>query len=175
MLDLFVDIDACPVSVYPSLLRAARRHSLDLYVVTKDYLDVDPNVHLILTEDDQGGSEWIAANILRGDICVTGEIELATNCTLRGALALAPTGRMWTSEIVTAAIAGRAVSTPQLAGGARAGNRPADIAVFAQRLDTAIAAARAGNPRSYSSVRPLTRAQRDSAFRPSHSVRVATG
>jgi uncharacterized protein YaiI (UPF0178 family) len=176
MLDLFVDIDACPVSTYPSLLRVARRHSLDLYVVTKDYLDVDLNVHLILTDDDhEGGSQWIAANIRRGDICVTGQIDLAANCTLRDALALAPTGRMWTSEIITAVIAGRAASAPRLAGGARAGSRAADIAVFAQRLDAAIATMRTANPRSYSSVRPFTQVQRPSVFRPLYPSRVATG
>jgi uncharacterized protein YaiI (UPF0178 family) len=94
MLDLFVDIDACPV--YPQVLRAAQQHSLDLYVVTRSYLAGEPGVYLILADGDRrAGNDWIAANIAAHDICVTGQSDLAARCLVRGAIALAPTGATW--------------------------------------------------------------------------------
>ena len=41
---------------------------------------------------------WIAADIGRGDICVTGDPNLATNCLLRGAQAMSPAGRLWAGD-----------------------------------------------------------------------------
>jgi uncharacterized protein YaiI (UPF0178 family) len=90
MLDLFVDIDNC--RAYPQVLGAAQRHGLELYVVTRDYLHADANVHLIVAheEDGVGARDWIAANIRRGDICVTDDRALASGCLLRGAVVVEP-------------------------------------------------------------------------------------
>ena len=89
MLDLFVDIDNCPV--YPQVLRAAQRHGLELYVITRDYLHADENVHLIFAQEDGlGARDWIVANISRGDICITDDRALASTCLLRGAADEAP-------------------------------------------------------------------------------------
>ena len=49
MLALFIDIDNCPD--YLQVFRAVQRHTLELYVVTRDYLDVDMDVHLILAQE----------------------------------------------------------------------------------------------------------------------------
>jgi uncharacterized protein YaiI (UPF0178 family) len=90
MLEIFIDIDNCPN--YPHVLRAAQRHALELYVVTRTYLHVDVNVHLILAQEDgDGGRDWIASNISRGDICVTDDKALAFGCQLRGAVVLEAT------------------------------------------------------------------------------------
>jgi uncharacterized protein YaiI (UPF0178 family) len=97
MLDLYIDIDAH--GIFPQTLRTAHRHSLELYVVTKDYLQADTNLHLIVVEDDQvTGGARIAANITRGDICVTADSGLAANCVRRGALALSPRGWQWGAD-----------------------------------------------------------------------------
>jgi uncharacterized protein YaiI (UPF0178 family) len=89
MLALFIDIDNCPD--YLQVFRAVQRHTLELYVVTRDYLHVDMDVHLILAQEgDAGARDWIAANISSGDICVTNDSVLASSCRLRGATALEP-------------------------------------------------------------------------------------
>jgi uncharacterized protein YaiI (UPF0178 family) len=140
MLDLFVDIDNCPV--FPQIVRAAQCHSLDVYVVTCDYLAVDGNVHLILAQDGGGGArEWIGTNISRGDICVTSEPALARSCLLRGAVALAPNGRIWTADLINAA-AGVGLGGGMGSGGLR-NVRTDDHRTFVQHLEIAIAAARA--------------------------------
>jgi uncharacterized protein YaiI (UPF0178 family) len=133
VLDLFVDIESCPV--YPQMLRLARRHSLDLYVVTRDYLETDTNVHLIFAQEGGAGAcEWISANIRPGDICVTDDGKLASSCTQRGALALAPSGRAWPGETVST-------------GGIREIRKTCaeDSRAFAQHLEAVIAAVRLAN------------------------------
>jgi uncharacterized protein YaiI (UPF0178 family) len=128
MTDLYVDIDTRPV--LPQALRAAERYSLDLYIVTRDYLSADANVHLILAQEDQPNPGfWIAANICHGDICVTGDIGLATSCTLRGAHSLSPAGRLWGDRSIHPS-ALPATPNPR---------------AFAQRLEAVIIAGRAAN------------------------------
>jgi uncharacterized protein YaiI (UPF0178 family) len=94
MTGLFV---GCGVaSIHPEIFGAARRHSLDVYLVVADYIFAEPGVHLIVDEDHGGaGDDWIAANIAAGDICITSRIELARRCVSRGALALGADGRVW--------------------------------------------------------------------------------
>jgi uncharacterized protein YaiI (UPF0178 family) len=111
MLNLYADIDAH--MVFPQILRMAQRYGLELYVVTSDFWHVDERVHLIVAqEDDLNSSTWIAANISRGDICVTSDPNLATNCLLRGAQALSPAGRFWTGDGINEATIG-AAANPQ--------------------------------------------------------------
>ena len=145
MPNLFIDADNCPL--YPEVIRAAQRHALEVYVVTRDFLCVDDNVHLILAQDDGvGGSEWIAANISYGDICVTGERALAVSCLMQAAVALEPTGRPWSVDAVTAGLVGA------MGGVSLKPSKPAqawaeDTRTFARRLDTAITKTRAAKAR----------------------------
>jgi uncharacterized protein YaiI (UPF0178 family) len=144
MLDLFVDIDNCPV--FPQVVRAAQRHLLDVYVVTRDYLAADGNVHLILAQEDDGvGREWIGVNISRGDICVTSEPALARSCLLRGAVALAPNGRIWTADLINAAI--DVVSVGRAGPGNLREAGIGDPRTFVHRLEIAITAMRAADGR----------------------------
>jgi uncharacterized protein YaiI (UPF0178 family) len=152
MLDLFVDIDNCPV--FPQIVRAAQRHLLDVYVVTCDYLVADGNVHLIVAQDDDTGAcEWIGTNISQGDICVTTDLTLATSCLLRGAIGLAPTGRMWTTDLINAA--NGAASAGRAGAGKLRNAGIVDPRAFVQRLEITIAAMRTADRRP---------AQRASAF-----------
>jgi uncharacterized protein YaiI (UPF0178 family) len=138
MTDLYVDIDAH--RVLPQALRAAERYSLELYVVTRDYLYADANVHLILAQEDQASpGHWIAENIRPGDICVTADSGLATGCTLRGAQALSPAGRLWDDGSVRSATL----------------NSAPNPRAFAQRLEAAIIVGRAANRLALASWRGL--------------------
>jgi len=151
MLDLYIDIDSC-VS-FSQLLRAAQRHSLEVYVITRDHLDAEPNVHLIFAQENGGAArEWIAANISRADICITDDTALASSCMLRGAVALTPNGAAWTSELLLAAgpqaKPGNSSSVKKFPAGVGGEAR-----MFPQRLDAAIAVARAvaGRPSLHAS------------------------
>jgi len=138
MPDLFIDIDTCPV--YREVCVAAHRHSLNLYVVTRDYVELGPNVCLIATEaDDESARAWIAGNIDRGDICVTADAALATRCVRRGARALRPTGRNWTEPDAAAGVQSPRLDIHAVTGMfAEPGTQS-----FTARLDAAIAVARA--------------------------------
>ena len=159
MLDLYVDIDAH--AAYPHALRAAQRHMLDLYVVTHDFLAPEANVHLVLAQEDQlNAGTWIGGNISRGDICITSDAKVASNCVLHGALALTPNGRRWNT------------------GGGGEADRPNDASLtwpaasrtLAHRLEQAIVTARSV---SSSSTAPPPRFSRLPQLQP--SLRAAIG
>jgi uncharacterized protein YaiI (UPF0178 family) len=141
MLDLFVDRDDCPV--YAQIQHVALRQSLNLYVVTRDYVVVDAGIHLILTEGDSStGEEWIARTIATGDICVTSDLNLASRCILGGASALTPTGDFWNSNSLfrLLKIAGRRHSASDLPPLAP------DTTRFVSQLEAVIRAARLAAP-----------------------------
>jgi uncharacterized protein YaiI (UPF0178 family) len=111
MLDLYIDADACPVR--REALTVAERHGLKVYVVTCGNIRVpiDPRIRLILVEARMDAADdWIAEHIGTGDICVTSDVPLAARCLKRGAEALGPTGRRFTSANIGEALAGRDLS-----------------------------------------------------------------
>jgi uncharacterized protein len=125
MLDLYADTDTWPVLL--PIIRAAQRHSLELYVVTRDFFAADGHVHLILQEERINCGAWIAANIAAGDICVTGDPALAAGCIARGAQALSPAGRPWAGEGGTEAALGSVANAQALA-------RSLEAAISARRV-----------------------------------------
>lgn len=134
-MDIYLDSDAH--KVFPQVLHAVRRHALELYVATRDYLAVDAGVHLILVEDPQvNRGAWIAGNILRSDICVTGDPELAAACILKGAVALSRSGRQWGVNPVNDDFRSAEIW-------------PQDNRHFAERLEKTIVASRAGTARAH--------------------------
>jgi uncharacterized protein YaiI (UPF0178 family) len=158
MLDIYLDIDV--QSVFSQILRAAQRHSLELYVVTRDFWHADGNVHLIVGQENQGsGSVWIAANIRPGDICITSDPGLATSCVMRGAQALSPAGRRWLGDgIDEAAIA--SVPNPR---------------ALVERLEAAILAERTARRISPEPWRALANTGRGSATHAAAMSRMARG
>src|SRR5580700_1072682 len=128
MLDLYVDIDACPV--YREVAEAAQLHRLDLYVITRGFVAVpaQPAVHLIFAEDDYGsGEDWITNNISTEDICITEDVCLAAQCLLKGALALKPSGYVWANPAPTESFKPRRRGRPSK-------NAAGDLREFTQRL-----------------------------------------
>jgi len=139
MPDIYLDLDVHPI--YPQAMRAARRYALDVYVISRDYMPVDENVHLIAIEDDQvNGGAWIAANIVRDDICVTADAGVAAKCIERGALALSPAGRQWGADT--------GIDVQRFGE-----QRPADARALAQRLDKAILSTRAASAGTFAASR----------------------
>jgi len=148
MLDLFVDIDACPVS--REMFMAGRFHGLDVYVVTRGHhrIPVERGIRLILAEDgSKAADDWIADHIGMGDVCVTVDTVLAARCLLRGAQALHPDGLRYSTRVIGEAIsAGGIVSARRHTAMNNVGSPPLpmlDRARFARALEAAIQSIRA--------------------------------
>ena len=146
---LYVDGDACPVR--EEVFRVATRLGLPVKVVSNGSRPVRPpglpNVEMVLVpEGADAADDWIAEAMHPGDVCVTADIPLAGRCLERGARALSPKGRPWTTDNIGGALAGRAVSAEMRERGMQTGGpaplTQADRSRFLSALDAEIAAAR---------------------------------
>ena len=64
---------------------------------------------IIVGESADAADDWIAERIAPPDICVTADIPLASRCLAKGARAVAPNGKAWTTDNIGGALAGREV------------------------------------------------------------------
>ncbi len=149
MIDIYVDADACPVR--DEVYRVAERLSLKVFVVSNGSRPIlpsrDPNVTMVMVGDKlDAADDWIAERIGPSDICVTGDIPLASRCLRKGARAVAPNGKAWTKDNIGPALAGRDLSRHLRELGANTRGAPpfskADRSRFLSALDAAIQAAR---------------------------------
>ncbi len=148
MTDIYVDADACPVR--DEVFRVAGRLSVGVFVVSNGSRPIRPPglpyVRMVtVPEGPDVADDWIAERISPGDVCVTSDIPLAQRCLAAGARALSPNGRVWTSDNIGSAMAGRAVSSHMRELGMATGGPPplsrADRSNFLSALDTAVNAA----------------------------------
>jgi hypothetical protein len=150
MTAIYIDADACPVR--DEVYRVAERLSLEVFVVSNGSRPIrpsrDPRVHMIMVDAGADAADhWIAEHIGPGDICVTGDIPLASRCLAKEALALAANGTIWTKDNIGNALAGREVSRHLrelgMTGGGPAPFSKADRSRFLQALDKLVHAAKA--------------------------------
>ena len=97
MSKLYVDADACPVK--EETLRVAERHKLPVLIVSNG--GIRPNPHplvqtVVVGHGADVADQWIADRIGPGDICVTGDIQLALRCIDAGADAINHNGEVFT-------------------------------------------------------------------------------
>ena len=97
MTKIYIDADACPVK--DETLRVAERHKLRVYIVSNG--GIRPNPHplvstIIVPDGPDIADKWIADRIGLGDICVTGDIPLASRCIEAGAKAIQHNGELFT-------------------------------------------------------------------------------
>ncbi len=155
MPDIFVDADACPVK--EEVYRVARRHSLKVILVANSWMrtPLDARIELVVV----GGGldvadDWIAERVREGDVVVTADIPLASRCLEKGALALAPTGRLFTEEMIGEALATRELLSQLREAGVATGGPPPfakrDRSRFLQNLEETIRKAkkRSDGPRN---------------------------
>ena len=96
MLIIYVDADACPVK--EEVFRVAKRHNLQVYLVSNSRLNmiVDQNVHKIQVESDPDAADnWIYEHVTIGDIVITIDILLADRCLQKGARAISTIGKVF--------------------------------------------------------------------------------
>jgi uncharacterized protein YaiI (UPF0178 family) len=148
MTSIYVDADACPVR--EEIFRVAGRLGVGVFVVSNGSRPIRPpglpGVQMVtVSEGADVADDWIAERIGPGDVCVTSDIPLASRCLARGARALSSIGKIWTSDNIGNALAGRAVSQHLrdmgVATGGPAPLTKADRSRFLSALDTAVQAA----------------------------------
>ncbi len=146
---ILVDADACPVK--DEIARVAYRHKLATIFVSNSWMRLPEGALMerrIVAEGPDAADDWIANEIGPTDICVTQDIPLADRCIKKGARALAPTGRPFTSNNIGMALAVRDLKahlreTGDMRGGPSA-FAAADRSRFLQTLEQAVQDIRRG-------------------------------
>ncbi len=142
MTAIYIDADACPVR--DEVYRVAERLSLEVFVVSNGSRPIRPSPHpqvrmVVVGDGADAADHWIAEHIAASDICVTGDIPLASRCLAKDARALAANGKIWTKDNIGQALAGREVSRHLRELGVGGGGPPpfskADRSRFLQALD----------------------------------------
>ena len=151
MTDIYVDGDAC--SVREEVYRVAERLHLKVFVVSNGSRPIrpprDPNVQMVVvSEGADKADDWIVERITPADVCVTADIPLASRCLAKGARALSPLGKPWTSANIGNALAGREIARHLREIGVGSGGpapiTKADRSRFLGALDQALQAALRG-------------------------------
>jgi len=125
---IYVDADACPVK--EQIIRVAERHGLKVYMVSNTWLRMaeGPRVErIVVSNGADAADDWIAENIMVGDVAVTSDIRLAARCLERGAHALDPAGKPFTEDSIGTQLAMRDLlahlrDTGEIRGGGRTRN-----------------------------------------------------
>lgn len=105
---IYVDADACPVK--QEIYKVAERHRLPVVVVSNSFINVPrlPTIRLqIVGEGLNVADDWIADNVAGKDIVITNDIPLADRVVKKGALAIAPNGKLYDTNSIGMALATR--------------------------------------------------------------------
>lgn len=137
---LYVDADACPVK--PEILKVAERHGLPVTFVANSGLrpSRDPMVkNIIVSGAFDAADNWIADNVVEGDIVVTADVPLAVRCVAKGAHVTGPTGRLFDQANIGMASAMRDLGAHLRETGESKGYNaafsPRDRSAFLETLD----------------------------------------
>lgn len=151
MTEIYIDADACPVR--EETYRVADRFKIGVYVVSNGSRPIRPvanaNIRMIIVpEGADAADDWIAERIGPADVCVTADIPLASRCLAKGARAVAPNGKHWTSDNIGSALAGREIGRHLREMGVMTGGgatfSKGDRSRYLVALDTAVTAALRG-------------------------------
>ncbi len=105
---IYVDADACPVK--EEILKVAYRHGTKVFLVSNQWMRIDagPLVEkIVVPEGADAADDWIADKIGKNDIAITADIPLAKRCLEKDAVAIGPTGRLFSADNIGMALAMR--------------------------------------------------------------------
>ena len=108
MLNIYIDADACPVK--QEVYRVAGRFKLKTTVVSNTFIRVPDNPLIVsVTVDDSpdAADDWIIENIAKDDIVITADIPLASRGLKKGAIAVGPSGKLFTEDNIGQIVATR--------------------------------------------------------------------
>ncbi len=147
MTSLYIDADACPVK--DEVYKVATRYALPVFVVSNSWIRIPPVqliTSIVVDEGPDIADDWIAERAGPGDIVITADIPLADRALKAGAQAIHPTGKLFSTDNIGAALASRGIgehlrSMGEITGGPKP-FEPADRSRFLQALDAAVVRAR---------------------------------
>ncbi|NSL54805.1 YaiI/YqxD family protein [Uliginosibacterium aquaticum] len=143
---LWVDADACPVVIKEIIFRAATRKQLETILVANQMLRTPPSLHIRAVQVPSGfdvADNYIAAQVLPGDLVVTADIPLAAQVIERGASAINPRGELYTAANIRESLSMRDFMESLRSSGVQTGGpaafSQADRQAFANQLDRLLA------------------------------------
>ncbi len=145
-MQIWVDGDACPLSIKEILFRAAERAQVLTTLVANKLLRTPPSAFIRAVRVPQGfdvADHWIVREMQPGDLVVTADIPLAAEVIARGGHALDPRGELYSEDNVRERLAIRNLMQALRASGELIGG-PAPFArsdrhLFANHLDRFLA------------------------------------
>jgi uncharacterized protein len=144
---IYVDADACPVK--DEIYKVARRVGLDVHVVANSFIrtPAEPRIRFVLVDAGPDlADDWIAERAVPGDVVVTNDIPLAARVLEKGAEAISPTAKVFTSDMIGSALATRGLMEHfRSFGEITTGPKPfslKDRSAFLSALDAAVHRAR---------------------------------
>lgn len=148
---VYIDADACPVK--DETYKVAARYGLKTVVVSNSFIQIpksDLISRMIVDAGPDIADDWIADQVVRGDVVVTNDIPLAGRVLAKAAYALAPNGRAFTPDSIGAALSQRALMEHIRSTGDITGGPPpfsaSDRSKFLQMLDQIISKERRLRP-----------------------------
>ncbi|MCS0493789.1 YaiI/YqxD family protein [Ancylobacter sp. MQZ15Z-1] len=140
---IYIDADACPVK--DETYRVAARHRIKVFLVANSYIAVPRDVEVERVVVPSGldvADDWIAERVEEGDLVVTADVPLAARVVAKGAEAIGPTGKPFTTASIGMQLATRNLMQDlREAGEITRGPRPfspRDRSEFLQALDRAV-------------------------------------
>lgn len=143
---IWVDADACPVTVREILFRAAERSGTELTMVANQPISTPPS-RLIRSLQVSAGFDVADNEIVKrvesGDLVITSDIPLAAEVIEKGAHALSTRGERYSPETIRDRLNMRDFMDTLRSSGVNTGGPPAldqrDRKAFADALDRIIA------------------------------------
>lgn len=140
---IYVDADACPVK--EEVYKVARRVGWDIFVVANSYIRTPPEqrIRFVLVEAGaDAADDWIAERAAPGDVVVTNDIPLAARALEKGAEAISPAAKVFTTDMIGSALATRGLmehlrSFGEITSGPKPFS-PKDRSAFLSALDAAV-------------------------------------
>ena len=139
---IWVDADACPVTIKDMLIRAAQRTGIQITFVANQSLSLPPLKNVKSVQVSSGfdvADNWIVNQTQAGDLVITQDIPLADEVISKGAIAIGPRGHLYTRENIKARLTMRDFMETMRSSGVHSGG-PAplnqqDKQNFANQLD----------------------------------------
>mgnify|MGYP000173185021 CR=1 FL=1 len=139
---IWVDADACPITIKEMLLRAAKRTGIQLTFVANQTISVPPYPNVRSVRVSSGfdvADNWIVEQAAKGDLVITQDIPLADEIISKGAIAIGPRGEIHTKENIKARLTMRNFMETMRSSGVHSGGpsplNQQDKQAFANQLD----------------------------------------
>lgn len=141
-MQIWVDADACPVTIKEILYRAAERQQVKLILVANQALSVPRSPWISSKRVSHGfdvADDYIAEQAQPGDIVITADIPLAAEVLKKGAAAINPRGERYNQDTINQILGMRDFMDTLRSSGIHTGGPPplsqTDRRQFANQLD----------------------------------------